>query len=48
MDESRELLDKNKALEDRLRYYEEQKKKTYNDMVTLEDRQRDLRARLSN
>jgi uncharacterized coiled-coil DUF342 family protein len=48
VDESRELRDKNKALEDRLRFYEEQKKKTYNDMVTLEDRQRDLRARLSN
>ena len=48
VDESRELRDKNKALEDKLRYYEEQKKQAYNEMLTLEDRQRELRARLTN
>ena len=48
VDESRELRDKNKGLEDRLRFYEEQKKQAYNEMLTLEDRQRELRARLSN
>ncbi len=48
VDESRELRDKNKGLEERLRYLEESKKKTYNDMMTLEDRQRELRAKLYN
>ncbi len=46
MEEARELKDKNKALEDRLRYLEDQRRKGNNETIGLEDRNKDIRTRL--
>ncbi len=46
IDEAREIREKNKQMEERLRYYEETKKKTYAEMLVLEDRSRDLKTKI--
>lgn len=46
IDEAREIREKNKQMEEKLRYYEETKKKTYAEMLVLEDRSRDLKVKI--
>ena len=46
MDELRDLSDTNRGLEERLRTQEENKKKTYAEMLVIEDKCRELKAKI--
>ena len=43
----RDYKDKNKVLEDKLKFYEDQKKRAYQEMLELEDRCKDLKQRIN-
>ena len=43
----RKIRDKNKTLEDKLRFYEDNKKKTYSEMLMLEDKCRELKSKIN-
>ena len=45
--EMRDYKDKNKVLEDKLKLYEDQKKRAYQEMLELEDRCKDLKQRIN-
>ena len=44
--EIKDMRDKNKYLEERLRTYEDQRKKGYQEMMNLEDRIKDFKTRI--
>ena len=43
----RDIKDKNKLLDEKVRLHEDNKKKTYNQMMVLEDKCKDLKQKLN-